>query len=463
MGEANLTVMYRALMRLMGMMFIECARLLMQVHDDHLRSLETVEVEVKGDGDEDDESLYMQTQLTAGRRPTWTSLLQQLIHMADSDYGRYQGLFAGLHRRIRNSLYLSSARGAQLQATLVATGGSDIHHPAEICDTEDNDQALIEQWWEGLKQHMDLGGTDSEGQQGQEVAAPASTSLADPRHSAEEVEQWERERQTIATESGQAELRAREAEEAEQEKLDEQLYEVHAASRFRDWEAWLVLHTPNTRKRRRLQVALQTGAPAGADTDTALATAAMEIPSGSTDYHIVMHMTQVEEPVQADNTGNRDRAPEGSSRSSLDINDGVFDRAFSAWKQGKLGSDLVQSIFGEDWLFLFEITRDGIEGDTMPPPPLLHRPAHGPDLPRLRELAGECGGAETGEEGNLVGRGPAPTQVDSGEGALMQEGGQWPQDLGNGDLVLDLDGSQPEHSGGHEQREKAGSAEGKSG
>ncbi|CAE7209669.1 unnamed protein product, partial [Symbiodinium sp. KB8] len=381
------------------------ARLLMQVHDDHLRSLETVEVEVEGDG----------------------------------------GLFAGLHRRIRHSLYLSSARGAQLQATLVATGGSDIHQ-AEICDTEDNDQALIEQWWEGLKQHMDLGGTDSEDQHGRAEGALAL--LADPRHSAEEVEQWEHERQALAADGAQDEqalaaagaqdeqLRAREAEEAEQERLDEQLYEVHAASNFRDWEAWLVLNTPNVKKRRRLQVALQAGAPTGETRNTALTTASMEIPSGSTDYHIVMHMTQVEEPVQVVSTGAKSSAPEGPAGSSLDINDGVFDRAFSAWKRGELGSDQVKSIFGEDWLFLFQITKDGIEGDTMPPPPLPHRTPHGSVLPQRDEAAEARGEGATGNAGNLVEKGTAPTQVDSGEGVLMQGAGTWSSTLTSRSLII---------------------------
>ena len=104
----------------------------------------------------------MQTQLTS--RPTsWTSLLQQLINRADSDFGRHRGLLAGLHRRIRSSLYLSTTRRAQLQATLIATGSEGGDSGAEACDTEDNDLEVVDKWWAELKRHMDLGNADSEG------------------------------------------------------------------------------------------------------------------------------------------------------------------------------------------------------------------------------------------------------------------------------------------------------------
>ncbi|CAE7576354.1 unnamed protein product [Symbiodinium microadriaticum] len=364
MGDANLAVMYRGLMRLMGMLFIECARILMQVQDDRLRAHETVDVEV--DADEDEESIYMQTRLTS-QSTTWTNLLQQLINMADTDMQRHRGLLGGLHRRIRDSLYLSTTKGSQLEATLIATGCNEESSVVEACDTEDNDSEMVEKWWSKLKHHMDLGNADSDSQG---CLATTSGALAIPEHSAAEIERWENERQSLAVEDSEDEqLRARAKEEEDQDKADEMLYQSHVSARLRDWEAWVVLNTPNTVKRRRLNIAVQPGMPLAPNQGQMVETTSVEIPSGSSDFHVVMFTSLTEEPVQQSD----EQAPSGGtgapSGDNLDINGGVFDRAFEAWKEGRLSDELVHSIFGEDWLFLFGVTKHGVEDDTMPPPP----------------------------------------------------------------------------------------------
>ena len=453
MGDANLAVMYRGLMRLMGMLFIECARILMQVQDDRLRAHETVDVEV--DADEDEESIYMQTRLTS-QSTTWTNLLQQLINMADTDMQRHRGLLGGLHRRIRDSLYLSTTKGSQLEATLIATGCNEESSVVEACDTEDNDSEMVEKWWSKLKHHMDLGNADSDSQG---CLATTSGALAIPEHSAAEIERWENERQSLAVEDSEDEqLRARAKEEEDQDKADEMLYQSHVSARLRDWEAWVVLNTPNTVKRRRLNIAVQPGMPLAPNQGQMVETTSVEIPSGSSDFHVVMFTSLTEEPVQQSD----EQAPSGGtgapSGDNLDINGGVFDRAFEAWKEGRLSDELVHSIFGEDWLFLFGVTKHGVEDDTMPPPPRVppmrsssttHVPRPGP----ATAGTGEDFHRGVGVPGaSSVSAEPLATQLD--HSGILPGGlglGHWEHALVEGDMVLDIDESQ---SGDHESLDR---------
>ena len=463
MGDANLAVMYRGLMRLMGMLFIECARILMQVQDDRLRAHETVEVEV--DADEDEESIYMQTRLTS-QSTTWTNLLQQLINMADTDMRRHRGLLGGLHRRIRDSLYLSTTKGSQLEATLIATGCNEEDSVVEACDTEDNDSEMVDRWWSKLKHHMDLGNADSESQG---CLAATSGALANPGHSAAEIERWENERQSLAVEDSEDEqLRARAKEEEEdQDRADEMLYQSHVSARLRDWEAWVVLNTPNTVKRRRLNIAVQPGRPLAPNQGQMVETTSVEIPSGSSDFHVVMFTSQTEEPVQQPDG----QVPSGGSGApsgdNLDINGGVFARAFEAWKEGRLSDELVHSIFGEDWLFLFGVTRHGVEGDTMPPPtkvPLM-RPLSTPHVPRTGpEAAGngdELNREVDGQGAPGMSAEPLATQLD--RSGTLPEGiglGHWERALVEGDMVLDIDESQSGDQQSLDRTEDGGQGDG---
>ena len=105
LSDYNLQVMYRGLLRLMGMLFIEGARLLTQVHDRHLREPDMVEVEI--DDDDDDESLYMQTSLTTLFKPSWEDQLQALVREAEA--GKDSGT-AKTYLRVR--LLANSPRGS---------------------------------------------------------------------------------------------------------------------------------------------------------------------------------------------------------------------------------------------------------------------------------------------------------------------------------------------------------------
>ena len=205
--------------------------------------------------------------------------------------------------------------------------------------------------------------------------------IADPKHAAEDVERWETERQITAVETSEDEqLQAKAREESNQSRADLMLYEGHVASRLRDWEAWVVLNTPNTYKRRRLQIAVHHGLPAAPVKGQEVGTTTVELPSGSNDFHVVMHMAQTEELIQSGGTNPGGGGVANSDMHNVDINSRVFDRAFEAWEGGRMSDALVQHIFGEDWLFLFGITKDGVEGDTMPPPTAPRRLQHDDDV-----------------------------------------------------------------------------------
>ena len=283
LSERDLSVMVTALLRLTGMIYIESARLLTQARDDRRRSTEEVEVEVEAD--DDDESIYMQrfTKTRPGVR--WEESLQELLRLADSGGEVHRGLLRGLQRRIRDSLYLQTERGAQLQAALVVAVSSLEESLLDACETEENDANLLEEWWARLKKMMDLGKDDSQASASDDVVAvPASTPLADPGHRAQEVQQWEEERQEEAGRRmaeqllHQAQQEEREREELAQEHRDEALFEQHRASQYRDWEQWVVLNSPTIPKRRRLLITA--GSAAGQQEVTPMS-AALTLPHGA--------------------------------------------------------------------------------------------------------------------------------------------------------------------------------------
>ena len=381
-----------------------------------MRTGEVVEVEVE---EEDEESLYMQTALTSTMRPTWSSLLQRLVTLADAGE-EHRGLLAGLKRRIQQSLYMNTPRGVQLHAALVAVTSDAGGHGAEICDTEDNDAGKLEAWWSELKGHMALGQSESGrmdlgGAPTLDAVVAADTG---PGHSRDEVERWETERQTLAQElqeEREEEQRLydqRAQEEALQDEADSALFLEQEAARFRDWEQWEVLHTPTVRKRKRLLVDVHPGRARAINQGEMVERAVVEMPSGSQDFHVVLQIEQYEVPVDVPNQA-VDHGGVGMAAAGVDVNSATYDRAYQAWKRGDLRDSVITEVFGPDWLFLFQVNRDGLPGDTVPMPPTA------PSPPAVEDK-------------------PGATQMDTSE--VDRSGGVWLQGLQGAGGVVDLEG-----------------------
>ena len=217
MSDRDLQTMVNALMRLMGMMYIELARILISAQDERRRAQEEeVEVEVDLD-EEDDESIYMQ-RFMEPRPAQWGKMLMELVALAED--ATNNGLLMALKRRISSSLYLQTAKGAQLQAALVAATGV-AKDDAESCDTSDNDYGRAEDWWKRLKQHMDLSDPGEGGASSQEPMRVPH--LPAGEYTDEQVQCWEAERQGLLREQA-AELEDQlkyEKEEAEALEQDE--------------------------------------------------------------------------------------------------------------------------------------------------------------------------------------------------------------------------------------------------
>ena len=364
MSEADLSVMVTALLRLTGMLYIESARLLTQARDDRRRTSEEVEVEIEAD--EDDESIYMQKFAVVQPKAQWGDLLQELLRLAETGGEANKGLLTGLQRRIRDSLYLQTEKGAQLQATLVVAVHSAEEGATEVCDTEDNDARLLEEWWGKLKRLMDFGADGSQARgSGDQVGTMAEGKpLAEAEHLDQEVQRWEAERQDLEAEldeehlARQAQLRQREEEEREQERRDEVLYEQHRAGLLRDWEQWVVLHSAEPPKRRRLMV---TAEHADARAATSPVQTTMVLPQGADRIDTMKVTFQVAvEPDLPEVDQHREPGP-----TPLDPTGELYDKVYRTWKNGLLQDEGVIQIFGQEWLFLFQINRDGLEGDTM--------------------------------------------------------------------------------------------------
>ncbi|CAE7494044.1 ANKRD50, partial [Symbiodinium microadriaticum] len=374
LSDTDLGVMTRALLRLMGMLYIEAARLLTQVQDDRRRA-EMVDVEVELD-EEDDESLYVQTLLSVTAKETWEGLLQALVKKADTDFAATKGLLQGLRRRIGDSLYLHTSRGAQLQAALVAATYGGDHFTQETCATPDNDEELITAWWNKLKQHMELGREET-GARGSEdeQPVPVLAALSSPDHPAGAVEAWEHERQLILAEETEQETQEnrRAEEERVQEEDDARLFAEHEAAKYKDWENWLVLNTETVPKRRRLLIQAEEPGREGA---RRLGGAQLDLPRQLNRFRVTMEVVeQAELPDQGTNTATSWSAGhvhegQGAQRArgstQLDIDGDMYTRAYTAWRHGVIDDQAVTALFGADWLFLFQVNMHGVDGDTLP-------------------------------------------------------------------------------------------------
>ena len=194
----------------------------------------------------------------------------------------------------------------------------------------------------------------------------------------------------------------------------------HEAQAFRDWENWVVLHTPNAPKRRRLTFTLQSkmGDRAGA-VDNLPPSTSLWLPVGSPNFALSIQMEQVQgEPP----------LPGASTEEGPSIHSATYDRAYAAWKKGTISDSVVELLFGGEWLFLFQLSHRGTVADTLAPIMLDE------EVPNGQSGEEASSGAAASRALTLV----AATQPD---GLETQHGGngQWSQSFqGHGGLILDV-------------------------
>ncbi|CAE7946321.1 Tak1 [Symbiodinium sp. KB8] len=377
--------MVNALMRLMGMMYIELARILI-------------------------------TQ--------WGKMLMELVALAED--ATNNGLLMALKRRISSSLYLQTAKGAQLQAALVAATGV-AKDDAESCDTSDNDYGRAEDWWKRLKQHMDLSDPGEGGASSQEPMRVPH--LPAGEYTDEQVQCWEAERQGLLREQA-AELEDQlkyEKEEAEALEQDERRWEQHAASSYRDWEQWVVLNTPTVPKRRRLTIE----AHGEEGTSQSMASTAMPLPKEMhrlDRFHVTLRVDNVPETESTVN--------DPTNHVPLDVTGKLYTRAYEAWRAGAITNAGVEAILGPEWLFMFQVNMAGVPGDTL-------AAGEGPNAETNTGQVGSVGGQlSMGENG------PLPSTLMDGD---SKRDGQWGRELRGQVVALELEDSvedaQPEGHG----------------
>ena len=107
--------------------------------------------------------------------------------------------------------------------------------------------------------------------------------------------------------------------------------------------------------------------------------------------------------------------PQGASKQAeksaqLDIEGDLYKQAYTAWRNGVASDAVITEIFGSDWLFLFQVNRNGVGDDTM-----------------------QGGGTETADQEVAM-----VTQLDTGEG---HGEGRWGHPLGEGGNVDLLENS----------------------
>ena len=362
-NDASMVQMYRSLMRIMGMLFIEATRILIDEGDERRRGTELVEVHLEAD-DDDDESLYMQTSIAAYQRDSWEVQLQRLVGLTDKGGPNEKALVRGLLRRIGQSLFLHTPRGAQLQAALVAVRDANEDDP-ESCETRDNDRQDIDKWWNILKDYMDLGRTDTQARGsdehpgtwsgGRPSTAPTMVTQAD-------IDSMEADQMEVRNETAQLgmQLAEREAEEARQNEQDLLLFEEHERKQYRDWEAWTVIHEPVIPKRRRLVLTGHQARPPLANQGEEVESTSIPVPSDLSHFHATLHFAFMQEPMegagQATMSGNTQ--PEGQ----LEIGSEIFQRARKAWRAGIIGDEGIRTVFGDEWLFFLRLEKqDGDE------------------------------------------------------------------------------------------------------
>ena len=428
-NDASMVQMYRSLMRIMGMLFIEATRILIDEGDERRRGTELVEVHLEAD--DDDESLYMQTSIAAYQRDSWEVQLQRLVGLTDKGGPNEKALVRGLLRRIGQSLFLHTPRGAQLQAALVAVRDANEDDP-ESCETRDNDRQDIDKWWNILKDYMDLGRTDTQARGsdehpgtwsgGRPSTAPTMVTQAD-------IDSMEADQMEVRDETAQLgmQLAEREAEEARQNEQDLLLFEEHERKQYRDWEAWTVIHEPVIPKRRRLVLTGHQARPPLANQGEEVESTSIPVPSDLSHFHATLHFAFMQEPMegagQATTSGNAQ--PEGQ----LEIGSEIFQqRARRAWRAGIIGDEGIRTVFGDDWLFFLRLEKqDGDEREV--------------DLTETQEGAEEGSKTHNVEPTEEEKAGSVDESQGRGRGELGTTSGWNSYRLREGDFVIALEDS----------------------
>ena len=426
-NEASMVQMYRSLMRIMGMLFIEATRILIDEGDERRRGTDLVEVHLE----DDDESLYMQTSIATYQRDSWEVQLQRLVGLTDKGGPIERALVQGLLRRIGQSLFLHTPRGAQLQAALVAVRGATEDEP-ESCETRDNDRQDIDKWWNILKDYMDLGRTETQARGSDEHPGAMSggrPSTAPTMVTQADIDSMEADQMEMRSETAQLgmQLAEREAEEARQSEHDLLLFEEHERRKYRDWEAWTVIHEPVIPKRRRLVLTGHQTKPPLLNQGDEVERTSIPVPSNLSHFHATLHFAYVQEPT--DGTGQTTTSGKVHPGGQLEIGSETFQRARKAWRAGIIGDEGIRTVFGDEWLFFLRLEKqDGEEREV----DLTETQEGAEDGSTLNHV--ETTGDETTE--------PAEGSQGGGRGELGTMSGWNSYRLREGDFVIALEDSE---------------------
>ena len=106
------------------------------------------------------------------------------------------------------------------------------------------------------------------------------------------------------------------------------------------------------------------------------ASMAMTLPHGADRLDTMQVTLRVE--VERD-LPERKAATHQAEKVHLDPTSDLYHRAYQSWRVGELDDKGVVNIFGDEWLFLFQVNKEGLEGETL-------------DRRRHPEASGTCRG-----------------------------------------------------------------------
>ena len=141
----------------------------------------------------------------------------------------------------------------------------------------------------------------------------------------------------------------------------------------------------------------------------------IDLPENSLNYHVMLHVVQEYVPVEENE--DRDGKDAGDTNQEPGLDSKVYQNAYRAWRENRLADTMVRELFGDDWLMLFEVTKDGLGGDTLG----LGEEGH--------QTASQLDEVSQGPAGHAHGDGVAST-------APEETGGQWMQSLRPGETVI---------------------------
>ena len=115
----------------------------------------------------------------------------------------------------------------------------------------------------------------------------------------------------------------------------------------------------------------------------------------------------------------------------LDPTSDLYHRAYQSWRVGELDDKGVVNIFGDEWLFLFQVNKEGLEGETLDSADIQKPVEHAEDVVTQldSDLVGqgsmtEYAGAGHGVWGHELRTevGPKPFQLTHSEEDVVREG-----------------------------------------